>query len=77
MLTNTELDIIDKVTSIMKIDWLFIDGNGNFKDLDNKSRVMSKRKAIKQVVEGMTPEDVSDLSSVELLGLLNILGKFL
>lgn len=61
----------------MKVDWLLIDEKGNFKDLDNKGRVMSKRKAIKQIVEGITPEDISDLSSMELLGLLNILGKFL
>ena len=74
-LTANESNVLLKVTHRAKMDWFNIDDQNRCRDLDNNNRIISTRKAVRQIVEGLTEYDISCLTHFESLTLLNLLNR--
>ena len=71
-LTANECNVLLKVTHRAKMNWFDIDIYNRCRDLDNNNRIISTRKAVKQIVEGLTEYDLSILNYEEMRTLLNL-----
>ena len=74
-LTTNESNVLLKITHRAKMDWFDIDNQNRCRDLENKGRIISTRTAVKTILEGLTDYDISTLSGVETLTLLNLAVK--
>lgn len=74
-LTTNESNVLLKVTHRAKMDWFDIDDQNRCRDLDNNNRVISTRKAVRVIVEGLTEYDINCLTHFETLTLLNLLNR--
>ena len=74
-LTANECNVLLKVTHRAKMDWFDIDDQNRCRDLENNSRIISTRNAVKTIVEGLTEYDISCLTHFETLTLLNLLNR--
>lgn len=76
-LNASEIIILKKLARRSKMNcWLSIDEDGNIYDLENNPRKMSiKKNAIKQFIEGLTAWDIEILDSIEMIILLQLLGR--
>jgi hypothetical protein len=54
------------------MDWFDIDDQNRCRDLENNNRVISTRKAVNTIIEGLTDYDISILNYTEMLTLLNL-----
>lgn len=71
-----ELAALDKVAKKSGMDcWFCTTTEGNFRDLENKGRAMSGKKAVKQLIEGLQSETFAELSDEEKFALLNAASK--
>jgi hypothetical protein len=71
-LTTNECNVLLKVTYHAKMDWFDIDDQNRCRDLENNNRVISTRKAVNTIIEGLTDYDISILNYKEMLTLLNL-----
>lgn len=75
-LTVAELAALDKVAKKSGMDcWFCTTTEGNFRDLENKGRAMSGKKAVKQLIEGLQSETFAELTDEEKFALLNAASK--
>lgn len=74
-LTTNECNVLLKLTHRAKMDWFDIDNQNRCRDLENNSRIISTRNAVKTIIEGLTDYDISILNSEEMLTLLNLATK--
>ena len=74
-LTTKESYVLLKVTYHAKMDWFDIDDQNRCRDLENNNRIISTRKAVKTIIEGLTDYDISILNYEEMLTLLNLATK--
>ena len=71
-----QIQLLQKLAKKSKMDcWFDMDDNGEVRDLENGGRVMSTRNACRQLIEGLTPEDLDGLSGSEVHTLLGITSK--
>lgn len=71
-LTTNECNVLLKLTHRAKMDWFDIDNQNRCRDLENNNRVISTRKAVNTIIEGLTDYDLSVLTCDEMLTLLNL-----
>ena len=73
-LNDSEINILDKLAKRSKMDcWFLIDDKGRVRNLENYSRIMSTKKAVRQLTDGLTQYDIEGLTSNEVVTLLNLL----
>ena len=77
VLNVAECNVVDKLTTNAKMDWLFIDETGRCRDRDRNNRVMSARSAIKTLIEGLVENDYSNLTHNEYIVFINLVGKLM
>ena len=73
-LTANESNVLLKITRRAKMDWFDIDNQNRCRDLENNNRVISTRNAVKTIIEGLTEYDISTLTQLDTLILLNLLN---
>ena len=71
-LTTNECNVLLKLTHRAKMDWFDIDNQNRCRDLENNNRVISTRKAVNTIIEGLTDYDISILNCEEMLTMLNL-----
>lgn len=81
VLNNPQIAVLQRLAEITLMDsWFNLDDNGIVRDRENNNRIMSTRKACKQLVHGLTPEDLECLDGGELYTLIwfaaNVLKTF-
>ena len=64
ILNVAESNVVNKLTTNAKMDWLLIEDDGRCRDLEN-NRIISARSAIKTLIEGLVEEDYSNLTHNE------------
>ena len=64
-----------KLTHRAKMDWFNIDDRNRCRDLENNNRIISTKKAVKTIFEGLTDYDLSILNHKEMIILANIAVK--
>lgn len=70
----SEISLLEKLAKRAKMDcWFLIDDKGRVRNLENYSRIMSTKKAVRQLTDGLTQYDIEALTSNEVLTLLNLL----
>lgn len=74
-LMSNEDYVLLKLTHRAKMNWFNIDNQLRCRDLENNNRIISTRKAVKQIVEGLTAYDIGCLTIFEVLTLLNLLNR--
>ena len=75
-LTSNEGNLLMGIARRSKMDcWFCVTLDGRCKDLENGGRIIPVSKAVRQLVEGMSFEDLSCLTDSEKYQLINILLK--
>lgn len=74
---NKQIEVIEKITSISKMNWLCIDDNGRCRDNENGMRIISPKKAIKTLVEGISYDTMQSLTPFEMGVFLGIVSNVL
>lgn len=74
-LTPNEGYVLLKLTHRAKMDWFNVDNQLRCRDLENNNRIISTRKAVRTIVEGLTEYDIRCLTYLETLTLLNLLNR--
>ena len=75
-LNVAESNVVDKLTTNAKMDWLFIEDDGRCRDLEN-NRIISAHRAIKTLMEGLVEENYDNLTHDESIIFLNLVGKLI
>lgn len=81
VLQTHQIPVLQKLAKASHMDnWFNLDDNGVLRDRENGNRVMSVRNGCKQLMEGITPEDLECLDGSELYTLMyftaNVLKRF-
>ena len=74
---NKQIEVLNKITTISKMEWLYIDENGRCRDNENNMRIISPKKAIKALVEGVSYDTLSTLTPFEMGIFLSIISRVL
>lgn len=74
---NTQIEVIEKITRLSKMDWLIIDEKGRCRDTDNGMRVLSPKKAIRNIIDGVPYDTFSALTPFEMGVFLSIISRVL
>jgi hypothetical protein len=76
VLKEQQVSILQKLAKASHMDnWFNLDDNGVLRDRDNNNRVMSIKNGCKQLMEGLTPQDLECLNSAEVYTLLEFVGN--
>jgi len=80
-LTSYQISVLQKLAKASHMDnWFNLDDDGVLRDRENKNRKMSVRNGCKQLMEGLTPEDLECLDGSEtytlMLFVANVLKGF-
>ena len=76
VLKEQQVSILQKLAKASHMDnWFNLDDNGVLRDRDNNNRVMSIKNGCKQLMEGLTPQDLECLNSAEVYILLEFVGN--
>ena len=80
-LEKHQIPVLQKLAKYSHMDnWFNLDDDGVLRDRENHNRVMSVRNGCKQLMEGLTPEDLECLDGGELYTLMyftsNVLKRF-
>ena len=77
-LIETIIPILQKLAKTSHMDnWFNLDDDGVLRDRDNGNRVMSVRNGCRQLMDGLTPEDLECLTPSECYILLDFVGNIL
>lgn len=75
-LSQTQQEVLKKIARRSKMDcWFDINENGEIRDLENDGKIISPRKACRELLEGATVFDLKDLDKYEVYSLLNLALK--
>lgn len=70
-LQSHQIPVLQKLAKVSKIDnWFNLDDDGVLRDRENGNKVMSVRKGCKQLMDGITPEDLELLDGSEIYTLM-------
>ena len=76
VLKEQQVSILQKLAKTSHMDnWFNLDDDGVLRDRENGNRIMSVKNGCKQLMEGLTPEDLECLSSTETYLLLSFVGN--
>jgi hypothetical protein len=76
VLSESEISVLQKIAKVSHMDnWFNLDNNGVLRDRENNNRVMSVRNGCKQLMEGVTSYDLSQLNGNEVFHLLDLVGN--
>ena len=76
VLKEQQVSILQKLAKASHMDnWFNLDDNGVLRDRENDNRVMSIKNGCKQLMEGLTPQDLECLNSAEVYTLLEFVGN--
>ena len=71
-----EIDLLEKLARRSKMDcWFSVDDEGGVRDRENGNRIMSTNKAVRQLIEGLTPYDIEILDNCDIIFLLGLAVK--
>lgn len=74
---NKQIEVIEKITKLSKMYWLWIDENGRCRDIDNHNRIISPKRVIKDIIEGVSLDTLERLTHKEFGIFLSIISKVL
>lgn len=75
-LLETVIPILQKLAKTSHMDnWFNLDDDGVLRDRENGNKVMSVRNGCKQLMDGLTPQDLECLTSLEHYILLGFVGN--
>ena len=76
VLKGQQVSILQKLAKTSHMDnWFNLDDDGVLRDRENGNRIMSVRNGCKQLMEGLTPEDLECLTSLEYYILLGFVAN--
>lgn len=76
VLSESKISVLQKIAKVSHMDnWFNLDNNGVLRDRENNNRVMSVRNGCKQLMEGVTSYDLSQLNGNEVFHLLDLVGN--
>jgi len=75
-LLKSEINVLQKIAKVSHMDnWFNLDNEGVLRNREKNNRVMSVRSGCKQLMEGVTPYDLSQLNGDEVYHLLDLVGN--
>lgn len=74
MLTNNEANVLEKLAMRAKMNWFWIDEQNRVRDSETR-RIVSTKKTVKTVFEGITEYDICILSSEDTYILLHLISR--
>jgi hypothetical protein len=76
VLEKYQIPILQKLAKASHMDnWFNLSDDGVLRDRENDNRIMSVRNGCKQLMDGLTPEDLECLNSTETYLLLSFVGN--
>lgn len=76
VLKEQQVSILQKLAKASHMDnWFNLEDDGVLRDRENDNRIMSVRNGCKQLMEGLTPQDLECLNSAEVYTLLEFVGN--
>ena len=74
MLTDIEANVLEKLAMRAKMDWFWIDERNRVRDSATR-RVISTKRTIQTIIEGLTEYDICILSSEDTHTLLYLVSR--